>query len=47
MLRWKTVDLNKASLHLAFVDLKAAFDMVSRPRLWEILTDMGIRKASA
>ena len=45
MLRWKTVYLNKGSLHLTFVDLKATFDMVSRPRLWEILKDMGIPSA--
>ena len=42
MIKWKTVDLNKGSLYLVFVDLKAAFNLVSRSRLWATLHDIGL-----
>ena len=42
MIRWKTVDLGGGSLYLAFVDLMAAFDLVWRPKLWEVLRQLAI-----
>lgn len=41
-LRWKTVDINQGSLFVAFIDLKAAFDMGPRSKLWGSLRNMGI-----
>lgn len=29
-------------LHLAFMDLTSAFDLVNRSKLWEILQDIGL-----
>lgn len=39
---WKTVSIGKGSLYLAFIDLKTAFDLVPRAKLWQVLQDMGL-----
>lgn len=38
----KTVSIEDGSLYLIFVDLKTAFDLVPRAKLWDVLRDLGI-----
>ena len=38
----ENVDLNGGSLYPTFVDLRAAFELVSHPKLWGILQEMGL-----
>lgn len=42
LLYWKTVTLKKGSMYAAFVDLRAAFDLVPRSRLWATLRELGL-----
>lgn len=42
LIYWKNVVMEGGSLYLTFVDLKSAFDLVQRAKLWGILRDMGV-----
>ena len=39
---WKYIKLQKQHLYVAFVELKAAFDLVPRSMLWRSLGEMGV-----
>lgn len=39
---WKYVKIRKGHLYIAFVDLKAAFNLIPRNLLWESLRDQSV-----
>ncbi|KAJ1111728.1 hypothetical protein NDU88_000003, partial [Pleurodeles waltl] len=42
VLYWKHTVLAKQPLYVAFVDLKSAFDLVPREKLWVVLYRIGV-----
>lgn len=42
LIKWRSIDLEKGRLFVAFMDLWSAFDLVWRTKLWETLSRIGV-----